>query len=236
VNGSSTDRTSSCWWDGDNLHVFKGEKLDIPAVRGARLSATFPFVTPAARPVHANHEPHMMDGGFYDNYGMATLTEWIDQALEEQAERKNKGLSRERVTRVLVLQINGFPRAKFDPPVHPSEPAGWVQQLIDPILILVNARTAGQVSHRDVELGLLQDKWRAHGIHIEHVNFELDKEDAPLSWHLMPKQKQEVADAWEANGDVKAARARVKQFLDECPPGQKESATIGMTTEAGSSV
>jgi hypothetical protein len=120
--------------------------------------------------------------------------------------------------------------------VHPVEPAGWVQQLIDPILILVNARTAGQVSHRDVEVGLLQDKWRALGIHIDHVNFELEKEDAPLSWHLMPKQKQNITDAWATSDGVKAARARVKQFLDECPPGQKESAMIGMTTEAGSSV
>lgn len=236
VNGM-TGRVSDCWWDGDKLHVFEGAELDIPIVRGARLSATFPFVTPAARPVRADHEPHMMDGGFYDNYGMATLTEWIDQALEEQEIRKPKG--EEQVKRVLVLQINGFPPAKFDPPKPPSGRGGWLRQLIDPILILVNVRTAGQVSHRDVELDLLQDKWSAHGIQIEHVNFELEKEDAPLSWHLMPKQKQAIAEAWTATPSVVKAREAVARFLDGCPPSRgmvrEEAMAGGVATEAGSS-
>jgi hypothetical protein len=210
------DRVSNCWWDGDKLHVYHGSKLDIPVVRVARLSATFPFVTPAARPSKADHEPHMMDGGFYDNYGMATLTEWIDQALEEQTRRKTS--APEQVKRVLVLQINGFPPAKFDPPKPPAGRGGWLLQLIDPIRILVSVRTAGQVSHRDVELALLQDKWRARGVHIDHVNFELEKEDAPLSWHLMPKQKAAIADAWDSDARVRQARDAVARFLDERPP------------------
>jgi hypothetical protein len=214
------DRTSSCWWDGDRLHVHEGSKLDIPVVRGARLSATFPFVTPAARPARADHEPHMMDGGFYDNFGMATMTEWIDQALEEQAKRKKEGLGSEQVTRVLVLQINGFPRAKFDPPKPPEGRGGWVLQLLDPIKILVNVRTAGQVSHRDVEIALLQDKWRLRGIEIGHVNFELQKADAPLSWHLMPKQKQDIVAAWNTSAEVREAKEKVERFLDECPPAR----------------
>lgn len=219
VNGASDkERVANCWWDGDMLHVSNGVKLDISVVRGARLSATFPFVTPAARPVKADHEPHMMDGGFYDNYGMTTLTEWIDQALEVQSEKKSPGS--EQVKRVLVLQINGFPPATFAPPKPPAGRGGWFLQLIDPIKILVNVRTAGQVSHRDVELALLQDKWRARGIHIDHINFELEKDNAPLSWHLMPKQKAAIADAWDSDIGVKDARDKVRRFLAERPPEQ----------------
>lgn len=218
VNGDQT-RRSSCWWDGDRLHVDHCTKLDVPIVRAARLSATFPFVTPAARPIRADYEPHMMDGGFYDNYGMATLTEWLDQALEEQAARSGSG--NEQVKRVLILQVNGFPPSSFEPPKPPAERGGWLLQLIDPIKILVNVRTAGQVSHRDVEMELLRDKWRNRGIAIDDVHLELNNSDAPLSWHLMPKQKAAIADAWDTDAKVLKARRKVEEFLAACPPAQE---------------
>ena len=212
VNGAAA-RKSSCWWDGDQLHMDGDKKMDIPVVRAARLSATFPFVTPAARPANANHQPHMMDGGFYDNYGMATLTEWVEQALDEQAKRSLPGT--EKVKRMLVVQVNGFPRSDFAPPARSS--GGWVSQFVAPIKILVNVRTAGQASHRDVELSLLKGKWRARGIDIQNVNFELDEPNAPLSWHLMPKQRAAIADSWTANPYVVRARQKVANFLKGLP-------------------
>lgn len=231
-------RTSSCWWDGDRLHVSDGRKLDVPVVRAARLSATFPYVTPAARPEKADHQPHMMDGGFYDNYGMATLTEWLDQALTEQEKKSVPGS--EPVKRILILQINGFPPAEFEPPKPSKHPGGWVSQLIYPVEILVHVRTAGQVSHRDMELGLLTEKWQPHGIAIETANFELEREDAPLSWHLMPKQKSEISDAWTRSEKVRAAQEQVRKFLKACPPqvsgGPKAPLAGSVATEAGASV
>jgi len=228
VNGVAS-RKSSCWWDGDQLHVYQGKKLDIPIVRAARLSATFPFVTPAARPAKADHEPHMMDGGFYDNYGMATLTEWVEQALEEQAKISVPG--NERVKRVLVVQVNGFPRSDFEPPKTSS--GGWVSQLIAPIKILVNVRTAGQVSHRDVELSLLKGKWHARGIEIENVNFELDEKNAPLSWHLMPKQRAAIANAWTTSPYIIRAREKVANFLKGLPATAEEhSAPVSVDSAA----
>lgn len=205
--------------DGDRLHVDDGKKLDVPVVRAARLSATFPFVTPAVRPIKADYEPHMMDGGFFDNYGMATLTEWLDQALEEQAARSSPG--NEQVKRVLILQVNGFPPSSFEPPRPPAGRGGWLLQLIDPIEILVNVRTAGQVSHRDVEMELLRAKWRGRGIAIDDVHFELNNSDAPLSWHLMPTQKAAIADAWDADEKVVEARRKVEEFVGGCPAGQE---------------
>jgi len=142
VNGGAVHRASSAWKDGDNLHVERGVKKDVPLVRAARLSATFPYVTPAARPKNADHSPHMMDGGFYDNYGMATLTEWLDQALEEQA-KQMKGA--EQVKEVLVIQINGFPREEFRVPTPAESAGGWPLQAVAAVEVLVNVRTAGQV-------------------------------------------------------------------------------------------
>ncbi len=208
---------SSKWMDGDALHV-KGRhghsKHDIPAVRGARLSATFPFVSPTARPAGAVQQPHMVDGGFYDNYGMATLTEWLDQALEEQeAETHAKNIVPQ-VARVLVIEINGFPPPEADRLSPNKTRGGWVKQIVAPLLALANVRTAGQISHRDIELSLLRQKWSARGIDIARANFELSEKDAPLSWHLMPSQIQKIAEGWK-HPDTKMVEAQkaVADFL-----------------------
>ena len=215
VNGCK-NRASSVWKDGDNIHVERGVKKDIPVVRAARLSATFPYITPAARPKNADHSPHMMDGGFYDNYGMATLTEWLDQALEEQAARM-KGS--EPVKSILVIQINGFPPADFKAPPPSQSQGGWLLQAIAPVDVLVNVRTAGQVSHRDIEFQMLREKWQGRGITIVPVTFELHEKRTPLSWHLMPKQIQSIESGWDetthspSDEKVRHAKASVAKFL-----------------------
>ncbi len=228
VNGD-THRKSDCWMDGDNLHVQCNKPMDIPAVRAARLSATFPFVTPAARPKYANCQPHMMDGGFYDNYGMATLTEWLDQALEKQASRPGEP----QVKRVLVIQINGFPPAGFSVPPPPKTHGGWLLQFIAPIKILVNVRTAGQVSHRDIELYLTVEKWRCRGIEIERAKFELNEANAPLSWHLMPRQKQAIVTGWDSDEKVQAAKKKVGDFLRGCHPAEGPGEAVRPEDGAG---
>jgi hypothetical protein len=43
---------------------------DIPVVTAVRLAASFPFVTPASRPISQGLPYHVVDGGYYDNYGV----------------------------------------------------------------------------------------------------------------------------------------------------------------------
>jgi hypothetical protein len=63
-------------WD---FHSIYQKMRDVAVVTAARLSATFPYVGPASR---ADVDPsggkssHVVDGGYYDNYGMSTLVEW----------------------------------------------------------------------------------------------------------------------------------------------------------------
>jgi len=214
---SNPGRQSS-WIDGEDLHVLPdGTLQDIPVVRAARLSATFPFVTPAAKPANAKEQPHMMDGGFYDNYGMATLTEWLDQALQTQEDIALAAQQEPQVTDILVIEINGFP-PNDDAVLSPAKTrGGWIKQLIAPILILMSVRTAGQVSHRNIELKLLIEKWKAHGITITPANFELSDKDAPLSWHLMPTQIENINNGWQNPcAGVVQAKTIVDTFLQSC--------------------
>jgi predicted acylesterase/phospholipase RssA len=200
-----------------NLSVAKtfGEvyvDYDAPVTSAVRLSAAFPYVTPAAR-AHRHDkrdrsqaEYHLVDGGYYDNYGMATLVEWLDKELVKPAVN---------VTELLVIRIHSMP-AGSDRGPHGS--GGFFFQTTVPIVALDNVRGAGQLSHSKVEFELLQKRWRERAdrkVDIELATFEYPNDDAPLSWHLTEKQKQAVEKAWKEKylNDPNSDFAKVKRFL-----------------------
>ena len=193
--------------EASTLHTVNGTEFDVGIVTAARLSASFPYVTPAARAQSPDPKPHVVDGGYYDNYGMATLVEWLDEAL---AEATNPPES------VLVIQIHGAP---IDPPSKdkPANPAehpdtrGWFYQAIAPLATLASVRSAGQLAHNDIELSFLQTRWLDKGLPIHAVTFEFTEPDAPMSWHLTETQKQNIDANW--NKEMADCRRRVKQFL-----------------------
>jgi hypothetical protein len=189
--------------DADDLHFINGERLDVAVVTAARLSASFPYVTPAARSDGAGLQPHIVDGGYYDNYGMATLTEWLDEALS--------GTRPGEVESVLVLQIHGAPVTEDDAAKRHSMSRGWFYQAIAPLTTLFAVRSAGQIAHNDIELELLQDKWSAAGVPVHAVLFEFPNPDAPLSWHLTQSDKERIRQAWQNN--MGPCRTTVQEFL-----------------------
>lgn len=238
IGGAS--RMFGGWMEGGELHVSRGAKLDIPVVRGARLSASFPYVSPAARPRDADLQPHMVDGGLFDNYGTATLTEWLDDALETQHAR---GETDSGVNRILLIQTQGFPSDGAQTlPKRERSHEGWLFQLIAPLKTLMNVRTAGQGSHRGIELELLKDKWLARGVEIEVATFVFNQGGAPLSWHLMPEQKTAIGEAWRGRFDdpqrgvcVLAERVKVHNFLiggSPPPPGRGVESRSRATRES----
>jgi hypothetical protein len=188
------------------------EGYDAPVTSAVRLSATFPFVTPAARAYRddksdlSDPEYHVVDGGYYDNYGMATLVEWLDKELE----RSNGA-----ITEVMVIRIHSMPVGMGKPP---SDNRGFFFQTFVPIITLDNVRGAGQLSHSRMEFDLLQKRWRERTdrkVAIELATFEYPNDDAPLSWRLTGKQKQAIENAWREKYENNAESdfSRVKKFL-----------------------
>lgn len=194
--------------DATTLH---GRKHDVPAVTAARLSASFPYVTPAARSFLHGAQPHVVDGGYYDNYGMSTLVEWLDEALVDDEAAGTASV----VESVLVIQIHGSPVAKNSNPREANlSNRGWFFQILAPLLTLNKVRGAGQIAHNDLELEQLQQKWFAHNVPIHTVTMEFPDQDAPLSWHLTRLQKENIIDRWDRGDEVKHARDQIIRFLD----------------------
>jgi hypothetical protein len=174
-------------------------KAGIRIATAARLSASYPYVSPAARPTdnaasaltHCTDpryaKMHVVDGGYFDNSGLCALTEWLNEGLTERENlRKKTNLPPIPNERILVIEIRGFPVPKSDPPQsnpkasHSVDPLsvvfqrGWIYQLYAPLSTMLGVWTSGQQATNDTEFDLLQKYWLEKKIEIEPVIFQPD--------------------------------------------------------------
>lgn len=179
---------------------------DISLVTAARLSATFPYVSPAARPDIPGTQIHAVDGGYTDNYGMATLLTWLDQALAAEGNP---------VRRVLIIEIRASPPASEPPPLSWR---GWPFQSYAPISAMLNVRDTGQLPRNEEERLILTRLAAAQSqsIEIQDAVFEYCPTDAPLSWHLSPNDKKEIETIWTSPTTTQQVQV-VHAFLAHLP-------------------
>jgi hypothetical protein len=176
---------------------------DLAVVTAARLSATFPYVTPAARiwrgGVNTN-EYHIVDGGYYDNYGVATLIDWLDHGLMSPGDKPSK---------ILILAIHSFPEAPPDPP---DGQRGLLFQLRHPVTTLDSVRHTGQLSRAETELRFVLRK-NAYSVPVTEVVFEYPYTgEEPLSWHLTAFDKKMLHEQWNS-GEIQKKRDEVREFF-----------------------
>jgi len=170
-----TFSTSQPWTNSDP--VLSAMDLNVPVVTAARMSATFPFVSPVARPSFTNQTvTHLGDGGYYDNYGVLSLVQWLDDALAKNP----------RPTNLLVILIR-YERNTNAPAGELAH--GPVFQVTAPFTTLLNVRTAGQDSNAELLLDMLAEKW--WDVSISRAYFEYNGPSA-LSWHLTRSDVQKI--------------------------------------------
>lgn len=176
---------------------------DVSAVTAARLSATFPFVTPAAR-ADNGETLHFADGGYFDNFGTASLAQWLRDAVPADG----KGT----VNRILIINITGCIPSKEEADHAASKRnknASYLFQGYAPIQTMLEVRNASQRTTRHVELKLLQEAMAQRGVTVLNpVEFAFPSSDAPLSWHLTAKEIAGLDEAWEEMKDQRDVVAR----------------------------
>lgn len=190
------------------------EGKDIPIKTAARLSASFPYVTPAPRadlnPVEMKNYHHVADGGYYDNYGISSLIEWLNEGLTNKT---NKNLKH-----ILIVQIRGD---QVSSPTSREESSSRPYfQTLAPLKTMLSVRTTGQLSHNEAELEIFMRYWGLKDVHIETVVFEFLRDNPddgpPLSWHLSQLQKDSIEKAWEkisSEADEDKAWSRFWSFI-----------------------
>ncbi|MDJ0531968.1 MAG: hypothetical protein QNJ70_05635 [Xenococcaceae cyanobacterium MO_207.B15] len=195
---------------------------DINVATAARLSATFPYVSPICRDsLNIQKNYHVADGGYFDNSGFVTAVEWLIDLLKQNSQ-ENK------IKRVLLLQINPFPKdsstaqAEDNQEVEDNQEAeknrGLFMATLGPLLTIFKVRDSIFNARNCTEVELLQKKWeqvsqacQEQEIDIQYFPiFFPSQEDAPefyneqgeyrppLSWKLTKKEKQAIQNGWDA--------------------------------------
>lgn len=198
----------------ETAHVLSLNSLyqnhDLSMTTAARLSATFPYVTPMAQPLFDDNDKsdergsqykrfHIGDGGYYDNFGVLSGVEWLGQVLSYYEEKYHG-------KHVLLIQIRGSPYADS---YNPRSTWGYAKQVSGPINTLLNVRTNAQVFRNDMEVSQLKNNWETNGKTLDVVLFEFDSNrKPPLSWHLTDADKREIDNIWKRKTD------QVKDVLD----------------------
>ena len=181
-------------WDlATVLNTYPRHDIDLPTA--ARLSATFPYVTPisTAWPERGVPAWHYADGGYYDNTGMGVAMRWLDAAMRgREIEFANRTIA--------FIRIRSTPLAND---AAPKERA-WAYDLVGPVLTLLNVRTAGQRDRAETELEFLRRLWCGQHVNIEPFEFGFDlprpdgrgRKNPPLSWQLTAAEIADLTSAW----------------------------------------
>jgi hypothetical protein len=179
---------------------------DVAPVTAARLSAAFPYVGAAARiDAEVPLALHLVDGGYYDNGGVASAVDFLLAATQDGSP----------VETVLLVEVSGHgpPAASASGGGEVAPARGWFYQAFAPLQALLRMRATAQRSRNEVDLSMLRDVLRSRGVALERETFAFPFPGEPLSWHLTAAEQARIEEAWR-DGAVQAIAARVKAFLE----------------------
>lgn len=187
---------------------------DIDLWSAARLSATFSYVSPAARAAcfdprnverqAANDDSlgrlHLIDGGYHDNYGVASALDWIAAQQDREGNLPFE--------RIALIEI----RAKPDIPGANAR-TEWSSAWLGPFWGLFNSWGFAQSSANDTAVNQLIARLRQRKICIDSFIF-VPKWSGPLSWHLSDEQKILLRRQWQ-EGSNPTTLESLKKFLND---------------------
>jgi hypothetical protein len=200
---------------------------DIDVWTAARLSATFSYVSPAARaacwdsqrktrslPAEKSHgQLHLIDGGYHDNYGVASALDWLSALMEAYDKEPLP------VTRIALIEIRASPDIPEETPENE-----WSSAWLGPFWGLFNSWGSAQMSSNDTAVSQLVSPLKQlleesrSGIRFDSFVF-IPRERGPLSWHLSEAQKNELRLGWKSNDNQEA----LKDLLDFLNGGPNET-------------
>ncbi len=175
--------------------LFPGALADLPLRTAARLSAAFPYLSPAIV-LPTMPRRRVVDAGYYDNYGVNLACGWLRECLRDE---RRRGWFAAHVSRVLVVQVrdnvselsmNRERPARRPAKGGPLATLGrWAgrgfQGITSPVHALLTARTSAMLFQNDADLETVTELYdRAFGDgFLTTTVFDL-KADVSLSWYL----------------------------------------------------
>jgi hypothetical protein len=192
------------------------EGRDLAVTTAVRLSAGFPYVSPASRADvddddSRKHYTHIVDGGYFDNYGISTLVNVVNAGLTNAVAPPGR--------RLLIIEIcdsAACSGADANPQVTGGGPdRAWTYQLRAPLSAVIAMRSSAQRVNNRAAIRLLKDYWQRRGVCVVSIEAPYGGTEAPLSWHLTAAEKRAVDAEWN-RASVRIVEA-VRTFLTGRP-------------------
>jgi hypothetical protein len=200
--------------------LYPGADLDVATA--ARLSASFPWVSPMTRPwmdpvdvprvaaVGNDYAAlidsaafHLGDGGYFDNFGVFSTLDFLQRvdwsALSADAAHP--------IRRVILVEIRATPEGEGRP-----DRGGFKYSAFGPLLAMNAVRNSSQIGRNDEEVELLRREWLGEGLVLCRVVFPLAVA-GPLSWHLTQDERAKLQAAW-ADTLLQTRAAHLRDYLD----------------------
>lgn len=186
--------------DAEYLATIASSCSDISRSDAVRLSAAFPFVSPAAsarNPENRKQQMHLVDGGYYDNYGMLSIRDFIREGLQAY---EDKSLSKPTLILIRIIGEGknnegegarlGKPKSNLSDSVELSS----LWQFAAPLTTLMNVRPTLQRSRDHEALQTIQNEAKQYGIDVYPFTFAYRSGETPipLSWHLTEGQIAQI--------------------------------------------
>jgi hypothetical protein len=214
----------------------------IPVVRAARLSAAFPFVSPIAKPrlaaASAKVDYHVADGGYYDNFGIVTLIEWMRKVVLRWPEIGKPLTAEPPLLLIVEVRESDYRGGNAR---QPHRRAGWTYAFTGPLNTMLEVRRSSQATRNDLDLQLFSDWAQSKGgWDVRRAIFSLPA-DAPMSWHLSDGQKGFISGQWTLchqvpSSSIGQAYATVAEALGKTitqPLVSGDECTIGVPARRG---
>lgn len=184
-----------------------GFDADPTIATAVRLSATFSYASPIARPTTEDErlwrsldhgaDPRrrallgysLCDGGYSDNSGVVAALDACRGMLAGHAAGRD--------WRVVVIRIEPFPE---DPAEGPGGREGFWRMLFGPAVGLLSARVASQEEAAERAIREFRHEMAASGVEVRSttLRFETAGDRPPLSWALSPRQQRSIEESWRA--------------------------------------
>ena len=182
------------------------------------MSATFPFVSPVARPRSETETVtpawHLADGGYYDNFGTFAALRLLRAVLADFVASGG--------THLTIVEITPW-HARRPSPQFDERGKGWYRAVAGPLTALMEMRTSSQSTRNRFATELFEELEETRGgsaidsrpFDVESIAFVMG-EEAPLSWHLTTSQKRRITERWtalseQAPGPLTQLRARLAE-------------------------
>jgi len=180
-------------------------KLSLASI--SRMSASFPYVASAAE-IPTNPRRHLVDAGYWDNYGVSVAVAWLAQNFQRVAAETSG---------VVLIQIRDTVQqpANLDAsrPAKPGLPLAGFSEFVAPVIGALRARESVMMLRNDNDVQQIANAFNQTDKQFFTTVVLENPETSVLSWSLTDKQAADMLDYFDKHADgvpsgrVKALRA-----------------------------